>query len=230
MDIAFCTLDDVARCEGTVVVIDVLRAFTTAAEGLAAGVASWELVATTEQALQRREQDPSTVVVGEVDGHVAAGFDHGNSPTLLPTDDLAGRPVVHRSSSGTQGVVRAVRADRVLATSFAVATATARCLVGDTEIWFCVTGAHSGRDGDEDRACGDFIAALLAAGVPVDPAPFVARVAGATVARLFRTGDPDMPIADLEFAQVVDRHDFAMQVDRACDRHMLETIEVQARQ
>lgn len=221
MEIGYCTLDDVASCTGTVVVIDVLRAFTTSAVGLAAGVGSWEMVGPLEEAYRRRDDDPATVLVGEADGRTAPGFDHGNSPTQLAEADLAGRTVVHRSTAGTQGVVRATAASRVLVASFAVAGATARVLADDELVWFCVTGAHSGRDGDEDRACGDYVAALLRADGPVDPAPFVARVAASDAADLFSEGDDDLPLADVPFAQVVDRHDFAMEVGRTGGRAVL---------
>ncbi len=221
MDVGTCTLEDVSACTGTVVVIDVLRAFTTAAVGVAGGASSWELVATVEEARRRRQEDPATVLVGEVDGHTAAGFDHGNSPTQLATVDLSGRAVVHRSTAGTQGVARASAASRVLVTSFAVAGATARAIAGDERVWLCVTGAHSGRDGEEDRACGEYVAALLADGSDVDPGPYVARVATSTAAGSFLEGHRDMPPEDVAFAQVVDRFPFALEVDQVDGRSLL---------
>lgn len=224
MDIGCCTLEDVGTCAGTVVVIDVLRAFTTAAVGIAGGAASWELVGTVEEAHDRRRSDPSTVLVGEVDGHTAPGFDHGNSPTQLAAVDLAGRSVVQRSTAGTQGVVRATDADRVLVTSFAVAGATARAVADDERVWFCVTGAHSGRDGEEDRACGEYVAALLSDGPGVDPAPYVARVASSDAAVFFRRGRADLPPADVPFAQVVDRYGFALEVEHRDGRAVLRTL------
>ncbi len=224
MEIGYCTLDDVADCTGTVVVIDVLRAFTTAAVALAGRAGPYELVGTVEQAHRRRDADPSTLLVGEVDGHTAPGFDHGNSPTQLAAVDLAGRPVVQRSTAGTQGVVRATAAERVLTTSFAVAGATAAAVADDPAVWFCVTGAHSRRDGEEDRACGEYVEALLRDGPDVDPAPYVARVATSTAAGFFMLGRDDLPAADVPFAQVVDRFDFAMEVRPRDGRLLLEAI------
>ncbi len=209
-------------------VIDVLRAFTTAAVALAAGAGPYELVATVDDAHARRADDPSVRLLGEVDGITAEGFDHGNSPTALDGVDLSGVPIVHRSSAGTQGVVRATSADRVLTASFAVAGATAAALTGEARISFCVTGAHSGRDGEEDRACGEYIAALLTADGPVDPAPFTDRVAASDAAALFTEPGSDLPPDDVPYAQVVDRFDFAMEVALARvgdqDRHHLRPL------
>lgn len=224
MQISWCTLADVAGHDGTVVVIDVLRAFTTAAVALDAGAGPYELVATLEEAHARRAERPGTLLMGEVDGYTAPGFDLGNSPTALHGRDLAGTPIVHRSTSGTQGVVRAVAARRVLTASFAVAGATARALVGDDRIAFCATGADAARDGEEDRACGEYIAALLA-DPSTDPAPFTARVATSTAAAQFAAGHADLPAADVPFAQVVDRYDFAMQVTTREGRHLLHRLD-----
>lgn len=224
MDIATCTLDDVGAQTGTVVVIDVLRAFTTAAVGLAGGAASWELVATVAEAHRRREADRRVMLVGEVDGRTAPGFDHGNSPTLLADVDLHGRHVVHRSTAGTQGVVRAGRAARVFAASFSVASATARAITDEAVVRLCLTGVHSGRDGDEDRACADYLTALLGAGGAVPPDPYVARVARSDAARLFTLGRADMPAEDVEASTWVDRQDFAMEVDRGDGRCFLRRV------
>lgn len=229
MDISWCTLDDVADRTDTVVVIDVLRAFTTAAVGLAAGVASWELVGTVEAAHRRRDVDPGTILVGEVDSHVAPGFDHGNSPALLARahrdHGLDGAAVVHRSTAGTQGVVRATRASRLLVASFAVASATARAVAKDASVSMCVTGIVGRRDGDEDRACGEYLAALLDHGPGVDHAPYVDRVATSIAAEYFRHGHDDQPPEDVTYAQVVDRFDFAMEVERLGGRFLLRRVD-----
>ncbi|CAN5471890.1 2-phosphosulfolactate phosphatase [soil metagenome] len=230
MEISYCTLEDVGGRVGTVVVIDVIRAYTTAAVALAAGAGPYELVGTLEEAYARRAADPAVRLLGEVDGLTAEGFDHGNSPVALEGIDLTGVPIVHRSSAGTQGVVRAASAERVLTGSFAVAGATASALSGESAVSFCITGADAARDGEEDRACAEYIAALLVAtrdgGRPeVDPSPYLARVRASTAAQLFVSGaHPDRPPADIPFVQVVDRFDFAMEVRTVGGRHLLHRV------
>ncbi|HUG83721.1 MAG TPA: 2-phosphosulfolactate phosphatase [Euzebya sp.] len=222
MDISYCTLEDVGRKGGAVVVIDVLRAYTTAAVALAAGAGPYELVSTLEQAYARRHEDPAVKLLGEVDGYTADGFDFGNSPTAIHGMDLTGVAIVHRSSAGTQGVVRATAAARVLTASFAVAAATARALAEEEQVTFCLTGADARRDGEEDRACAEYIAALLRNGPDVDPGPYVARVATSTAGASFlSTHRPDLSPQDVVFAQVVDRFDFAMRVRHEGARNLL---------
>jgi hypothetical protein len=73
---------------GVVVVIDVLRAFTTAAYAFRAGLAEIELVSTVDEALAAEG-----FRTGEVGGRLIPGFDHNNSPSQLVGRHLAGRGI-----------------------------------------------------------------------------------------------------------------------------------------
>ena len=69
MEIRIASLLEGAReAEGTVVVIDVLRAFTTAAIALARGAEKLLLVATPDEARRLREDGQGDLCVGEVGG------------------------------------------------------------------------------------------------------------------------------------------------------------------
>ena len=218
-----------ATCDaatGTVVVIDVIRAFTTAAFAFAAGARDIVLIGTLEEALALRERFPGALVMGEVGGLQPPGFDFGNSPTDLVGRDLGGRRMIQRTSAGTQGVVRSLRADTLLASSFVVAGATARFIRRQAPecVTFVVTGAHTDRDGDEDAACADYIAALLR-GEAADPAPFLRRVRDSLPGRIFADpAYPEFPAADLELCTEVDRFDFAMLVERRNGLLVMEAV------
>lgn len=200
----------------TVVVIDVLRAFTTAAYAFAAGAGEILLVSAVDEALALRERFPGALVMGEVHGLPVEGFDFSNSPADLLGRDLGGRRMIQRTSAGTQGVVRSLRADTLLAGSFVCAAATARYIAGHAPacVTFVITGIYTDRDGDEDAACADYLAALLAGRRP-DPAPFLQRVRDSTPGRWFADpAQPDYPAQDLDLCVAVDRFDFAMLVER----------------
>jgi 2-phosphosulfolactate phosphatase len=121
---------DAAAAEGCVVVIDVLRAFTTAAFAFHAGASEIWLCSSTEEALALRRRAPAALLVGEIGGRAIPGFDHGNSPSALQDLDLRGRIVILRTSNGTQGVARAVHASSILLGSLVCAAATARHVRG----------------------------------------------------------------------------------------------------
>src|SRR5690606_18367462 len=120
MKISTATLDTCSVHSGLVVVIDVLRAFTTAAYAFHRGASEIILVSTVEEAFALRERFPGSLLMGEVDGIRVPGFDLGNSPAEVEAMDLSGRRLIHRTSAGTQGVVRSVRAKILLAASFVV--------------------------------------------------------------------------------------------------------------
>jgi len=76
------------------VIIDVFRAFTTAAFCIAAGARAIVLVGDHEQALALKAADPTLFLTGEIGGKPIPGFDLGNSPSLIAGRDLGGRRVV----------------------------------------------------------------------------------------------------------------------------------------
>lgn len=219
------TLDQAEEATGLVVVIDVLRAFSTAAYALAAGALEIVCVATVAEALTVRDELPGTLVMGEVDGLQPDGFDLGNSPLELRDRDLLGRRIVHRTSAGTQGVVRSRNAEVVLAASFVCAEATVRHLrsLDPPTVTFVITGRDD-RDGDEDQACADWIGARLRGERP-DPRPYLARVPGSDAGRRFADpADPDLPAADLDACCALDAVDLALLVKRQDGHPVLHPV------
>jgi 2-phosphosulfolactate phosphatase len=195
---------------GTAVIVDVFRAFTTAAFCIAAGAREIVLVSDYEQALALKRGDPTLFLTGEIDGRPIVGFDAGNSPSAIERLDLSGRRVVQRTSSGTQGVVAAVNARRVVLGSFVIAEATVRYLSAATdEVTVISMGERGVLASGEDDACADYIASRLRGERP-DIAPIVAA--------LWEREDPSwpewFPRRDAELACQVDRFDFSLPVTR----------------
>jgi 2-phosphosulfolactate phosphatase len=112
--------------DGAVVVIDVIRAFTTAAYAFAAGASRIYFVGTVTEALACKAAHPGALAMGEEHGRRPAGFDFSNSPVEVAHADLDGRTLVQRTSAGTQGVLSARHATRMWCASLVCASATAR--------------------------------------------------------------------------------------------------------
>ncbi len=203
-------LDGAREATGHVVIVDVFRAFTTAAFCVAAGAREIVLVADHQQALALKRDDPSLFLTGEIGGRPIPGFDVGNSPSAIERLDLTGRRVVQRTSSGTQGVNAAAAARSIVLGSFVIAEATVRYLRRSAdEVTVVAMGHGAAETADEDEACAGYIAARLA-GAPTD-------VAG-IIASLWEHEDPSwpdwFPRRDAELACQVDRFDFALPVAR----------------
>jgi 2-phosphosulfolactate phosphatase len=183
------------------------------------------LVSTVDEALSLKSKIPSSMAMGEVDGLQPDGFDFGNSPTYIDEAELSGRTMIHRTSAGTQGVVRSQGAEVMLAASFVVARATTRCILNLAvpEITFVITG-KSYNGGDEDMACAEYLEELLNGNQP-DAKPFIRRVLESKDA--FPHLDPrqrGFPLSDLEYCTRIDRFDFAMPIMREDGKFVMRAV------
>lgn len=210
-------LQNLPAVHDTVVVIDTLRSFTTAAVALdrgAAAVYPVEGIAAAQALARRLARSRTAGAVGG--GDPVAGFDFGNSPAQLLAAELAGNRLVLSTAAGVRGLQRFRDARRLFAASLVCARATAEAIRAAKahEVCFVITGEWVDRDGDEDIACADYIEALLR-GTRADAGHFARRVRESDFGRRFVAGtSPHLPVADLEIAADVDRFAFAMPVRR----------------
>ncbi|HLO15867.1 MAG TPA: 2-phosphosulfolactate phosphatase [Anaerolineales bacterium] len=216
MKFSYTNLETCHNATGVVLVIDVIRAFTNAAFAFSRGAQAIYPVSTVEEALHFKAQVPNSLACGEVGGLPPEGFDFGNSPTETNTLDLDGCMIVQRTGAGTQGIVRSVKAETILAASLVVASATVtyvRSLEPD-RVTFVITGQIEDGRGDEDLACAEYLEALLSGGQP-DPAPYIERVYQSLDASFHLDPNlPQFPESDLDHCTKIDAFDFAMLVTK----------------
>lgn len=96
------------------VVIDVFRATSTIATGLANGAEAFYPIATVEEGLELKAKNPDTLLAGERKGEAPAGFDLGNSPREFTPDRIRGKRIFHTTTNGTQALVAANHANTVV--------------------------------------------------------------------------------------------------------------------
>lgn len=225
----FVTTAEAGSASGPVVVIDVLRAFTTAAYALAAGARHVLLVATVDEALAIKAADPAIIAMGEQHGHRPDGFDLSNSPLAIVAagDALRGRVLVQRTSAGTQGVVAARAATRLWCASLAVASATAAAVAGAGlgSPTYVITGRFPDAgpaSGSDDQATAELIERARL-GRPLDAARTAQEVRESEEARhTLGHGPVSAPPEDIDLATRVDAFDFAMEVVRVAGGIRLE--------
>jgi len=198
---------------GTVVMIDVLRAFSVSAYALAGGAVECRLVGELADAVELARRLPGAVLSAEVDGLPVEGVPISNSPTLVTQADLRGRTLVQRTSSGTQGMVAAEHADRLFAASLVVAAATARAIRAAAPDLVTLVATGEDRGHPEDRACAELLEGLLLdrrldIGRLLEPLERSDRYH-----HLLAGEQPGFPASDLALCLTADRFDFAMPVD-----------------
>jgi 2-phosphosulfolactate phosphatase len=207
---------DAREAEGTVIIIDVFRAFTTAAIAFDHGAARITLVAEVEEALALRRQGIGDVLMGEVDGKRPEGFDYGNSPYEVSQVDFTGKSIVQSTRAGTVGVAAAGNAGAIYLGSFAVAAATVAAVLRDTPpmVWIIAMGDRGRLRSDEDEHCALYLRNLLEGRHP-DPGAVCSLVmAGGDTQKFFDESQPQYHPRDVELALQVSRYPFAMKVTR----------------
>lgn len=217
-------LDPDPEPQDTVVVIDVLRSFSTAAYAFAAGAQAIHPVETIVEALHLQQKLPHSLTTGAIAGGDAVpGFTYGNSPSALIGDDLLGRNLIQTTAAGVRGLFRFAHAHTIFAGSLVCAQATAAAILKSRpqDVMLLVTGEWVDRDGDEDVACADYLEALLRGDSP-DPRQFERRVRDSDFGRRFAAGtNPSLPPADLELCARADRFTFAMPAIRHGEHFVL---------
>jgi 2-phosphosulfolactate phosphatase len=211
-------VEGAARARGTVVAIDTLRAFTTAAVALQRGARRIVMVGAVDEALRLRAQGAGELCVGERSGRRPEGFDVGNSPAAMAAMDLADRSVILSTSNGTAGVLAALEAgaERVYAGSLATAAATAAAILRDAPavVTLVALGQYGVRRAEEDEQTALYLRNLLEGRRP-DAAALSRYLSGALPAAnaaLLASGDlhPD----DRAMALAVDSIPLAIAVRR----------------
>jgi 2-phosphosulfolactate phosphatase len=205
-------LEGARGARGTVVVIDVLRAFTVSAYALAEGTTECRLVGEVPKALELAARLPGAVVSAEVEGLPVPGIPISNSPTMVRGTDLRGRILVQRTSSGTQCMLAAAGADHRLAASLVVAAATARALRAAAPALVTLVASGADRGHPEDQACAQYLEALLCER-PVDLESLLQPLRRSERYRDLLSGRwPGFPASDLRLALAADRFGFSMPV------------------
>jgi 2-phosphosulfolactate phosphatase len=207
-------IEGARRASGTVVIVDVFRAFTTAAVALARGADRIIMVAGIEEALRLRDEGLGDICVGEVNGIRPEGFDFGNSPFEMMQASLKDKVVIQSTRAGTTGVAAATQANAVYAGSFVVADATAKVILRDNppQVTIVAMGWNARVRTDEDELCALYLRNLLQGRRPDPEAVRQLVLASGEAAKFGDPKQPHFPREDLEIALDVNKYGFALRV------------------
>ena len=207
---------DAREAEGTVIIIDVFRAFTTAAIAFDHGATQITLVAEVEEALDLHRRGVGDLLMGEVDGRRPDGFDFGNSPYEVSQADFSGRSVVQSTRAGTVGVAAANRAETIYLGSFVVAEATVKAVLRAAPllVYIIAMGQQGRVRTDEDEQCGLYLRNLLEGRHPDPQAVRSLVMSGGSLLQFQDERQPQYHPKDPELALQLNKYSFAMKVTR----------------
>lgn len=219
------------NARGSVVVIDVFRAFTCAPLFFYFGAGRVILEADPDRARRMKHEHPEWILVGEIDGVPLEDADLGNSPTHIIQEGrnfFRGRTVVHRTTSGVTGVVAASKtADEVILGSFAMAKAISRYILKKKPhtVTLVAMGDRAEIPAPEDEACADYLEHLLS-GKSFDAVRVLQEVVFQETAQKFVQGTKAyLPREDPIFCLQRDLFDFVLAAERVAG--VLEVTQVQ---
>ena len=212
-------LRDAQEAQGTAIIIDVFRAFTTAAIAFDLGVERIILVAEVEEALALQRRGVGDVLMGEVNGAKPDGFDFGNSPHEISEADgadLSGKTVVQSTRAGTVGVAAASQAQRIYLGSLVVAQATVSAIRDENPdlVSIVAMGDRGEIRNDEDEQCGLLLRNMLEGRQPDGYAVARLIMEGGATRKFFDGKQPQYHPEDVDLALEINRYSFAMKVTR----------------
>lgn len=201
------------------VVVDVLRAFTTAHVAFQRGAPRVYLIRSLQEAQRIRERTPGVITAAESNGHKLAGADFGNSPFFLANTPSLQSGLALMTTNGVEAVLNAAQSSHgpILAASFANARATARWILDHSlERDPGVNLICSSASADEDLACAEYIRAILVGNSNPMPHEVRDRIRASKAAQKFNglRERHSFPTEDLDACSREETPGFAMIFER----------------
>jgi len=218
--------DPLAESEAAVV-IDVCRAFTTAAFAFFAGAEKIFLVRTVQEAFKLKDEYADALLMGEENGLPIEGFDLWNSPFEIRSRNLSGKTLIQRTTAGTQGMVAYRDIPILLAGTFVNAGATIKYLRDNLpeSVNFLMTGVRSTTSGLEDKACADYFIDSLN-GKVADSSDYLRHVSCWKPEKISSQSSILRKLyEDLECCSKLDCFDFVMQASKQDQLLILKSVQ-----
>jgi 2-phosphosulfolactate phosphatase len=214
MKVEIANLEQGARqARGIAVIIDVFRAFTTAAHAFERGAKEILMLGDGDTALALKASGRADLCMGEAEGRKVDGFDFGNSPHAVSQADLSGKVLAQKTSNGTRGLLAATGAEEIYTGAFVTAAATVRCIRARGPETVCIVAMGAAeRPAAEDEVCALYHRALLQGLSPDKEAlrTLVASLVPPANQQLVASGD--YPPEDRDLALAADSKNFAIRV------------------
>lgn len=148
------------------IVVDILRATSVMTSALHAGAEAIYPCLEIEEAKSLARSLPGSLLCGERQGLMPAGFDLGNSPGDYTKARCKGRPVVMTTTNGTRALIASASAGMVYTVSFGnIGKVMAAVRSAGSAIHLVCSGTDGQISWEDTLACGTLASALGAVGL-----------------------------------------------------------------
>lgn len=210
-------VNDAGLATGLAVVIDVFRAFTVEPYLINNGAERLIPVGDIQIAYDYKEKDNSCILIGERNGIILPGFDYGNSPSQIENVDFSEKIVIHTTSCGTQGIVKAINAKEIITGSLVNAKAITRYITKNRidKISLVVLSRTGELPADEDILCAEYIKSLLEDKPLNNMKEEIEKLKTTTGSKFFdKLRQKDFPERDFYLCTEINKFDFILKVKK----------------
>jgi len=143
------------------VVIDILRATTTIVTAFANGAKQIFPVKMVDEVFELAQAYPDALKAGERGGAKVPGFDFGNSPREYQANAVKNKSIIFTTTNGTQALVNAESADKVLVAAFLNLQSVADYLLAAGQDVAIIQAGTEGEFTLEDAVCAGYLVQAL---------------------------------------------------------------------
>lgn len=157
-------------------------------------------------------------------------FDYGNSPSQIENIDFTGKTIVHTTSCGTQGIVRAINAKEIITGSLVNAHAIVRYIVKNNidEVSLVALSRSEELPSDEDILCAKYIKGMLENKSLNNFEEEIEKLKTTSGSKFFnKLKQNDFPNRDFYLCTEVNKFNFILKVEKDLKNNLyIEKIEV----
>ena len=210
-------LEGARKAKGLTVIIDVFRAYTTAAYLFANQAEKIFIVSRVETARKLKEELDNPVLIGERRGIKVEGFDFNNSPYFISQHDFTGKEIVLSTSAGTKGIIAAAEADEIITGSFVNIGAAAEYIKAKApDVLSLVAMGNNGvKKADEDNLYAQELKKILRGKNTLSEDKIKRLLRSPAGDRFFTDStQSEMPKEDFEYCLKVNKFDFVIKAEK----------------
>ena len=202
-------LSDKKKRLNVAIVIDVFRAFTTAAYVLDKNPASYAITTQSSVISKLSKAVKNPLLIGKPEIGANLLYTIPNSPTRVSNIIMADKNVLHRTNAGASGILMQDAADIIFATSFVNAVATVKYIktLFNPRVSIFPMGHEATTPSLEDDICCEYIKALLS-DREIDLKSFIPSLKEGAGRYFFGSDQRQYPEADFNCCLEVGRFDF----------------------